>query len=185
MSAKIDQIQLFHSNDLYTAKRIITLTGEIDQNQYEKVIKNLKVLDSTEGAIDLIINSEGGDLEMGFAIYDAIKACKNPVIATVYGAASSAASLILQAADERIMSANAYLMIHLGYELTEGNPLDKKIWDAHHKVFGDRMVNVYYERVLEKDPKYKKEKFEKMISRDTILYTENAIQLGLADRVEE
>ena len=84
----------------------------------ERAIKALHILDSTaptgDKPITVIMNNPGGDEYHGMAIYDAIKSCKNHVTIVVFGMAMSMGSIILQAADKRVMSANSRVMIHYG-----------------------------------------------------------------------
>ena len=82
------------------------------------------------------------------------------------------------------MSPNSYLMIHYGEEQTEGHPITKKRWDAHYDKVGKWMESVYIEKIKEKHPRYTKKKLTTVLEHDTIYYPKEAIDLGLADKVE-
>ena len=72
--------------------------------------------------VDLRINSEGGDILDGFAIYNAIKAHEGHVTAHIDGIAASIASVIAVAADKVCIAKNGFMMIHNGTVKTEGDP---------------------------------------------------------------
>jgi ATP-dependent protease ClpP protease subunit len=116
-------------NDVYTAginidAREIFLHSYIDStDEYDEIdfrsastfIQNLRILtlDKDEPILVHMI-TPGGDWNYGMAIYDAIDSCPCRIIALVYSHAFSMASIILQAADVRIMMPNADFMIHEG-----------------------------------------------------------------------
>jgi len=178
-------IAQFHEYGIYYPRRSIDLFGDIDHDMFVNVFKNLHALDGTQGTINIFINSEGGCTTAGRAIYDAIKGCQNYVRAMVYGEASSMASIILQAADERLMSPGSYIMIHAGEEATSGHPENKKRWDDFLKKEEEWFYSVYMEKIKNAKPRYTKDKLKKLLTFDTILYAKEAISLGLADRISE
>jgi ATP-dependent Clp protease, protease subunit len=95
--------------------RTILLTGEINKELAEKVIKQLLLLeaDSSE-PIKIFIDSPGGDADAGFAIYDMIRFINAPVYCIGMGLVASAASIILIAApvERRIALPNSHYLIH-------------------------------------------------------------------------
>ena len=85
MSEKVkENLSLFHDNGIYLPTRSIEISGEFNEDMYQKTLKNLHALDSTEGAINLFINSGGGDTTVCMALYDAVKGCRNYVRGMVY-----------------------------------------------------------------------------------------------------
>lgn len=73
--------------------RSLFLTGEINMEMADKFIKDLVVLDSeSQDPIKVYINSPGGDVNSGFAIYDMIRFVSSPVILIGMGLVASAAS---------------------------------------------------------------------------------------------
>ena len=70
--------------------------------------------------ITLFINSRGGDIETALGVYDLLRCCGRRVVGIVAGTAQSGASLILQAAQERVMTLNSTLMLHKTHVQTEG-----------------------------------------------------------------
>jgi ATP-dependent protease ClpP protease subunit len=92
---------------------------------------------------ELHINSPGGDLFDGIAIYNAVKQHKATVTVYVDALAASAASFIAQAGDKRIATRNATLMIHDGIALTYGNE-EAHLYTANLlSKFSDNIADIY------------------------------------------
>jgi ATP-dependent Clp protease protease subunit len=95
--------------------RTILLSGEINKELAEKVIKQLLLLEAdSDDPIKVFIDSPGGDADAGFAIYDMIRFIKPDVYTIGMGLVASAGSLILLAAplDKRIALPNSHYLIH-------------------------------------------------------------------------
>ena len=96
--------------------RTILLAGEIDKDQGEKVIRQLLLLEglSATKPINLFIDSPGGDVDAGFAIFDMIRFVKPPVKILGMGLVASAAALVLLAVpkDRRFGLPNSHYLIH-------------------------------------------------------------------------
>lgn len=189
MSQKIkDCIETFHSTGLYIPTRTIVITGEINEVLYDKVIKNIHALDATSGLINIKLNSPGGDLIQGRAIYSAIANCKNYTRITVYGEASSCASIILQAGSQRIMDENSYMMLHIGHGQSadpESHPRNKENWDKFDKYLEKWMEDVYLKKIRKKKKRYTRNQLKSMLNFDTILHPKEALELGLIDSIGE
>jgi len=138
------------------------------------------------------MSSAGGNWNDGMAIFDAISTCKSHVIMLVYGQAESMSSIILQAADTRIMMPNAYFMCHFGSSGFEGNYLDVQ---AAHK-FEQRdieiMLGIYAEEAMNgpffKNRSMTKSKTKNFIKTklkqgDWYLNSDEAVEYGFADSV--
>ena len=178
-------ISNFHDCGLYLPTRSVDISGDVDLEMYQKTLRNLHILDSMNGTINVFIHSEGGDLTYCKAIYDLIKGCRNYVRGMVYGEASSSASIFFQACDERLMAPNAELMIHIGEEATGGHPENKARWDAKYKRDGVWMQDVYLEKIKQIKPRYTRKRLTDLLRFDTILSAKEAIELGLCDRIED
>ena len=92
---------------------------ESDVSSYN-LVQELDALQDT-GQIDVYINSYGGEVAEGLAIYSALKRHKAKVITHCEGFACSVASVIFMAGDERVMSNASLLMIHNAWTYTQGN----------------------------------------------------------------
>lgn len=189
MTQKInDHIDAFHSSGLYQPTRTIVLTGEINEAKYDQLLKNIHALDATSGTINIKLNSEGGELTQCRAMYDTIKGCKNHVRITVYGQASSSGSILVQAADERIMSENSYMMIHIGHGQSadpESHPIILERWNAYDELMETWMQDVYLKKIKQKKPRFTRNQLKSLLNFDTILTPKQALELGLIDLIGE
>jgi len=104
MSDKKSDLETLLENGVDIRNRTIYLQGEIGEPLTFKFIRQIRYLDQTTGNILVILDSEGGDVMGGFAIYDEIRACQNDITIRVVGSAMSMGSVILQAGDKRIMT---------------------------------------------------------------------------------
>lgn len=95
--------------------RSILLSGEIDKESADAIIKQLLVLDGESSEpIKLFINSPGGDVDAGYAIFDMVRFIKAPVTMIGMGLVASAAVLVLLAVpkERRIALPNSTYLIH-------------------------------------------------------------------------
>ena len=161
----------------------------VDHEMAEAVVKALHILDTQapngDKPITIIMNNPGGGEYHGLAIFDAIKACKNHVVVKVFGYAMSMGSIILQAADERIMAPNSRFMIHYGTWGVYDHPKIAYKWAEEGKKFDKWMIDLYLTKIREKHPKYPRKKVDEMCNFDTILNAKETVELGLADEVLE
>lgn len=181
-----DDISIFHEYGIYIPTRTIEIVGSIDEDQYKKTIRNIHILDSSTGTINIKLNSEGGEVIQARAIYDAIRSCKNMVRIIVYGQASSAASFILQAGDERIMTPHSYLMIHVGLGQSanpEAHPREKEAWDQFDRDTEEWMEEIYLKKIKEVKKRYTRNQIKSLLQFDKILYPKAAIEMGLIDKI--
>lgn len=187
-----DYLDHFFSNDIWLEGRTLYIganpthnfsedTGpdEISAFTAAQVIKGLVILNlKPEEPIKIILNSPGGDIYQGLAIFDAIKRspCHIEILAT--GRCMSAASIILQAADKRIMSQNCRLMMHDGEDSIAGHPGDVLAWAKEGQSINEIMYNIYAHRT-DKSKAY----WAKKCQRDYILTAEQALAEGLIDEI--
>jgi ATP-dependent Clp protease protease subunit len=95
--------------------RTILICGEIDKDMSEKVIRQLLLLESMgDDPIRVMIDSPGGDVDAGYAIFDMLRFVKPPVITVGMGLVASAASLIALASpkERRLGLPNSHYLIH-------------------------------------------------------------------------
>lgn len=156
-----------------------------DHIMSQRMIKGLHLLDFTSNEpITIIMNNLGGDEYHGIAIYDAIKECKSHITIIVYGTAMSMGSIILQAADERVMSPNSRMMIHYGtWEPPHDHPKIVQAWNKEGKRMDNWMIDLYWAKMKEKNSKITKKSVDKMLDFDTFFSPEEAIVIGLSDKV--
>ena len=111
--------------------RQIILSGEINKDLAEKIVSQLLVLeaDDCEKTIYMYIDSPGGDVDAGFAIFDMIRFIKAPVVLIGMGLIASAATLILLAVpkERRLGLPNSNYLIHQPMSGMKGVATDIKI----------------------------------------------------------
>jgi len=124
----------------------------VDAFMAESVIKAMYVLESKNSdPITILMNNPGGDFFHGLAIYDAIKTSKCHCSIKVYGHAMSMGSVILQAADKRIMMPNSRFMIHFGYDSQDSHSKIVEKWIDEGKRLSYLMENIYLDVMFEKE----------------------------------
>ena len=110
--------------------RSILLSGEINKDSADRFIKDLLILEAeSNDPVKVFINSPGGDVDAGFAIYDMVRFVSCPVIMIGMGLIASAASLILLAvpAERRVGLPNSSYLIHQPLSEMKGNATDIEI----------------------------------------------------------
>lgn len=191
-----DDLDRFHDYGIYLPTRTIFMGSEehhiehgesgTDGAMVERTVKNLHILDSVEDSpINIIMNNIGGDEYSCFAIIDAIKQCRSHVAITALGHAMSAGSLILQAADERIMGPLAVQMIHYGTWGCNDHSKTFQKWAREGKRIDTWMEEYYLQRIQEKNPKFQLRRLKDMLDHDTFLTANESLELGLCDRIQE
>ncbi len=113
------------------ADRKVFLWGEVDDDSAKHIIDRLLYLDMEEPGkeIQLIINSPGGYVTAGFAIYDTMKAISSPVSTIATGLAASMGSILLSAGEKgrRFVMPLARVMIHQPSGAARGKSADMEI----------------------------------------------------------
>ncbi len=147
----------------------------VDYRMASTFAKNIRILDLiSHDNIIIHMHSIGGNWNDGMAIFDAIKACESHVTIIAYGQAESMSSIILQAADSRIMMPNAYLMCHFGSNSYCGSFLDAQ--NTANKYFKENYTAVSEEKVKN----FLRRKFKE---GDWYLTSHEAVYYGLSDHV--
>lgn len=181
----LDQISLLHNYHIDITTKTITLSGEVNDEMADTALKNLHILNQTNGKITIYLTTDGGDLSAGKVIYDAIRYSSNVIRIVCFSNVMSCGTLILMAGDERIMSAHSMLMLHSGNEgLGQEHP--RNIDKAYANLRRDEafIESVYLDRMNEKLRKDKKKlltskSIRDLITWDTYISPEEALKLGL------
>ncbi len=174
-----------HTLDIYSRlldDQIVILNGEINDDMAEIIIAQLLYLETKEfeGDIQLYINSPGGVITAGLAIYDAMQCIKCSVATICVGQASSMAAILLAAGakGKRVAFPNARVMIHQPLGGAQGQASDIEIQAKEMNRVKKRLdeILVYHTgqpgEVIERDT-----------DRDFFLTAEEAVDYGLIDRV--
>jgi len=164
--------------------RIIFLTGPIDEDSAASVCAQLLFLESVskDKAISMYIQSPGGYVHSGLAIYDTMQYVKPDVSTACIGMAASAGSLLLMAGanGKRIALPNSKIMIHQPSGGFRGQATDMEIHVKDILETKERL-NRLYAKHTKQDLKVVTEAME----RDKFMTPEEAISFGLIDKIEE
>jgi ATP-dependent protease ClpP protease subunit len=126
------------------------------------------------------INSPGGSVFDGVAIYNALKRHDAAITVWIDGIAASIASMIAMAGDEVVMSENAMLMLHDPSGLVMGTAADMRAMAEALDKMKAGMVAAYRDKSGREDAE-----IEALLAAETWLSAGEAVALGLADRVEQ
>lgn len=182
-----DHIDQFHSRGVFLDTKTIVEIGDVDEDMFDRLSKNLHALDSKMGEITIKLMSDGGYVSVARGIYDLISECKNYVKVICYGEVASSATIILQAADKRVMAPNSKLMIHVGKNGGGGSehPRNDERLAEQNKIDKEWMEDIYLKKIKEKKPRFTRKKLESMLEFDTYLNPKQALEIGLIDSIGE
>lgn len=184
MSGRQSDFDILMEHGVDIRRRVLYLQGDVEPATVHKFIRILKFLDKTQGDITVVLDSEGGDVNLGLAAYDALVNCVNAVEIRVEGVAMSMGSIILQAGDRRVMTKHSRMMIHRGSTEMSGNLVDVERAVKENRDLDKLCIDIYYDKMLDKDPKFKRAKLEKMMDYDTYISSDEALELGLIDDID-
>ena len=175
------------SYDIYSRlmrDRVILLEGEVHDQMANLIVAQLLFLESEDATkdISMYINSPGGSVTAGMAIYDTMQFIAPDVQTIVMGQACSMGSLLAQAgaAGKRFMLPNARHMIHQPSGGARGMQSDIEISYKEITFLKKRLTEIYVEH-NSKGKTYAE--FEKDMDRDTFMSAEQALAYGLIDKV--
>jgi len=186
MQLSVDTISDVHSYGLDVKNREIYLHGYVCNSDEDPGVeyrmatnfyKNIRLLDSIKkDPIIVHMHSVGGNWNDGMAIFDAISLCKSYVTIISYGQAESMSSIILQAADKRVMMPNSYFMCHFGSSGYTGNYLDVQKGAAFEKRQTETMLDIYSN--VCKQGKYFKEQYTDITEEKVKNYLKRKLKDG-------
>ena len=174
------------SYDIYSRllkDRIIILNGEIDDNTANIVIAQLLYLDAeSHEDINLFINSPGGSITAGLAIYDTMNYIKSNVSTICMGMAASMAAFLLSSGEKgkRLALPSSEIMIHQPLGGIQGQATEIKI-AAERIIKLKNKIN----KILAKNTNQNIEKIEIDTERDYFLSSKEAKIYGLIDKIIE
>lgn len=173
------------SYDIYSRlleDRIIFLTGEITDETANSVVAQLIFLEGKdpEKDISLYINSPGGSVSAGLAIYDTMNFIKCDVTTICVGLAASMGAFLLSSGTKgkRFALPNSEIMIHQPLGGAQGQASDIEIQANHIKRIKDKINNI-----LSKQSGQPLEKVQKDTDRDFYMSADEALEYGLIDKI--
>ncbi|MBE9229903.1 ATP-dependent Clp protease proteolytic subunit [Phormidium sp. LEGE 05292] len=168
--------------DRLALERIIFLSGEVTDGMANAIIARLLYLDSDDQSKDIYIyiNSPGGSVTAGLAIYDTMQHVKSNVVTICVGLAASMGSFLLGAGTKgkRLALPHSRIMIHQPSGGTRGQATDIDI-EAREILRIRRQLNDIYVKMTGQTL----EKIEKDMDRDFFMSAEQAKEYGLIDKV--
>ena len=175
------------SYDIYSRllrDRVILLEGEVHDQMANLIVAQLLFLESEDPAKDIFmyINSPGGSVTAGMAIYDTMQFIRPDVQTIVMGQACSMGSLLAQAgaAGKRKMLPNARHMIHQPSGGARGMQSDIEITYKEITHLKKRLTEIY---VQHNSAGKTYEDFERDMDRDKFMSAEEALSYGLIDQI--
>ena len=172
------------SYDIYSRllkDRIIILSGEINDTNANIVISELLYLDSlSHDDISLYINSPGGNITSGMAIYDTMNFIKSNIITICMGISASMAAFLLSSGTKgkRYILPNAEVMIHQPLGGANGQATEIKI--AAERIL---KLKKKLNEILAKNTNQTIQKIEHDTERDYFLSSDEALEYGLVDKI--
>jgi ATP-dependent Clp protease protease subunit len=165
------------------ASRTVVISGQVDSQLAQKVIQQLVLLDydDAKARITVLLNSPGGEVFSGFAIYDAMRFISAPIVTVVTGLAASMGSIIALAPDKgrRYSLPNAKFLIHqplmTGYQ---GRATDLEIQATEILKDRERIVQIYAQNTGRKPDEIAQD-----IDRDKWLTAQQALDYGLIEHI--
>lgn len=177
--------QVERAYDIYSRllkDRIVFLGEPIDDHTANIVIAQFLFLDAenSEKDIKLYINSPGGSVSAGLAIYDTMQYIKSPVSTICVGLAASMASVLLAAGTpgKRFALPNSEVMIHQVMGGAEGQASDVKIRAEHILKIKDKMNHILAQHTGQKVATVEKDS-----DRDYFMSAEEAKNYGIIDKI--
>lgn len=165
-------------------ERIIFVSGEVNDTMADLVVAQLLFLEAEdpEKDIQMYINSPGGAVTSGFAIFDTMNHIKPDVSTICVGLAASMGAVLLTAGTKgkRFALPNADIMIHQPLGGSQGQASDIKIQAEKILETRERLNKILSERTGQP-----LEKIEKDTDRDFFMSAEKAVEYGLIDKVLE
>jgi len=173
--------------DIYSRllrERIVFLTGPVEDNMASLVVAQLLFLEAEnpKKEISLYINSPGGVVTSGLAIYDTMQFIRPPVTTLCVGQAASMGSLLLAAGakDMRFALPNARIMVHQPSGGYQGQVTDIMIHAKEVEGLKRRLNEIYVSHSCQDY-----DTIEKALERDNFMTAEGAKEFGIIDKVME
>ena len=165
--------------EIYIYDVIVNYAWDEDEITAKGFIDDLKALGS-ETPLDLHINSPGGSVFAGLAIYNALKRHQAEVAVYIDGLAASIASVVAMAGDRIIMPENALLMIHDPYAGASGTAADLR---KAAEMLDKATISIISAYRTQSD--LKDEEIAALMQAETWFNAAEAVELGFADEIEE
>lgn len=170
-------------------ERIICLNGEVNDYMSASIVSQLLWLesDTPDKPITMYINSPGGSITAGMAIYDTMTYIKSPVSTVCVGGAASMAAILLAGgeAGKRFSLPHSSIMIHQPLGGTRGQASDILIYANQIQKIREQSNKImqYHLNKAKGHDKYNLEEINDLMERDKYLTPEEALEMGVIDEI--
>ncbi len=162
--------------------RVIFLNGEITDDLANSIVAQLLFLESKDAKkdINMYINSPGGSITAGLAIFDTMNFLKCDIVTICTGLAASMGAVLLSAGTKgkRMALPNSTVMIHQASSGTSGNIQDQRVTLRYTEELNKKILEI-----LAKTTGKTKNQIEKDTARDNFMFAPEAKEYGLIDTV--
>ena len=202
MSKNEDSISDIHTSNIDVENRIIYLQEKedtsdspgVDFRMVQNFTKNINILQNqSSDPITVYLQTIGGCWWSGMGVYDVIKLCKCKVTIIGYAQICSMGTVIMQAADRRILMPNCVFMCHYGSSEISGDYLSSQNEARIEKEMTNKMVEIYAEKChrcgqffMDREDSLGKVKTyikRKMKDGDWYLNADQALDYGFIDKI--
>ncbi|MEC8333099.1 MAG: ATP-dependent Clp protease proteolytic subunit [Verrucomicrobiota bacterium] len=183
-SAKEEQEKPIKIDNSFLKKRKVFLWGEVSDKSARDVTEKLLYLESSDPGkeITFYINTPGGSITAGMAVYDTMKLISSPIKVIVTGMAASMGSILLCGADKgkRLLYPHSRVLIH--QPLISGQMIAAAV-DIHIQAQEMERLRDELNAILAESSGQSLEKIKKDTDRDFYMTADEAITYGLADSI--
>lgn len=171
---RMDPVSLLFKN------RIVMVTGQVSEQMSRSIIAQLRQLSALkpDETIEMIIDSPGGSVLAGLAIYDTMRTISAPIRTVGIGMQMSMGSILLAAGDTRMMTENSKLMIHQISGGTEGKASAQEIGMAFSEQLHEDLKNIYVRHIG-----LTHEYWDLSLEHDSFLTAKQALEMGFIQEI--
>jgi len=164
-------------------QRIVMLSEPVMPKSAQRLVAQLLYLNAQDGKkpIHFYINTPGGSISDGFAVFDTIRFIKAPVVSICTGLSASMGTILMLAPPNkknRVCLPNTRFMIHQPSSAYQGSASDIEIGAKQILMLRDRLIEIYVEETTMDADRVRAD-----LNRDYWMGAEEAVQYGLCDRV--
>ena len=174
-------IQSFSIGDLMLRNREIFLAGNIDDFFAVETIKQLMYLDhKSNEPVTLYINSLGGSVMSGMAVYDYIRLMKSPITTVCAGTAASMGAILFLSGSRRLMLPHSKVMIHDPYFSGSSAIVGQKPLELKEKLDDLMETRKILAEVIVEQTGMSKQQVLNFTKKDTFFNARQALKVGIA-----
>lgn len=176
--------EAFRIEDTLLQERVIFLTEEVNAETSCDLIKQLMYLeyDDPGKEITFCINSPGGEVTGGLAVYDYIRMLSSPVRTVCLGTAASMGAILFLAGDQRDMLPHTRIMIH-DPSYSGGSYSGKKPMEIEEELNNLKQTQEILCKIISERTGQPLETIYEKTQKDSYFYAEEALEFGLATQI--